>query len=49
MNLRREIHHTLRNGFTIEEIFNFTKIDRWCLVPIKESVDFEEKLAGARN
>ena len=38
-------------GFTIEEIFNLTKIDRWflVLVQIKEIVDFEEELAGAKN
>jgi len=39
----------LRAGFTIEEIFNLTKIDRWFLVQIKEIVDFEEELAGAKN
>jgi len=33
--------HALRAGFTIEEIFNLTKIDRWFLVQIKEIVDFE--------
>ncbi|MEN9573833.1 MAG: carbamoylphosphate synthase, large subunit [Verrucomicrobiota bacterium] len=38
----------LRAGFTIEEIFNLTKIDRWFLVQIKEIVDFEEELAGRR-
>ena len=43
------IRHALRAGFTIEEIFNLTKIDRWFLVQIKEIVDFEEALAGARN
>jgi carbamoyl-phosphate synthase large subunit len=42
-------HHALRAGFTIEEILNLTKIDRWFLVQIKEIVDFEEELAGARN
>jgi hypothetical protein len=26
------IRHALRAGFTIEEIFNLTKIDRWFLV-----------------
>jgi hypothetical protein len=26
-----------------------TKIDRWFLVQIKEIVDFEEELAGAKN
>jgi carbamoyl-phosphate synthase large subunit len=41
------IRHALRAGFTIEEIFNLTKIDRWFLVQIKEIVDFEEELATA--
>jgi len=41
--------HALRAGFTIEEIFNLTKIDRWFLVQIKEIMDFEEELAGAKN
>ena len=41
--------HALRAGFTIEEIFNLTKIDRRFLVQIKEIVDFEEELATARN
>ena len=40
------IRHALRAGFTIEEIFNLTKIDRWFLVQIKEIVDFEEELAS---
>jgi len=43
------IRHALRAGFTIEEIFQLTKIDRWFLVKIKEIVDFEEELAGAKN
>jgi carbamoyl-phosphate synthase large subunit len=43
------IRHALRAGFTIEEIFNLTKIDRWFLVQIKEIVDFEEELAGSKN
>ena len=42
------IRHALRAGFTIEEIFGLTKIDRWFLVQIKEIVDFEEELAGRR-
>jgi hypothetical protein len=41
--------HARRAGFTIEEIFNLTKIDRWFLVQIKEGVDFEEELASAKN
>jgi hypothetical protein len=28
----RATRHALRAGFTIEEIFNLTKIDRWFLV-----------------
>ena len=43
------IRHALRAGFTIDEIFNLTKIDRWFLVQIKEIVDFEEELARAKN
>jgi len=43
------IRHALRADFTIEEIFNLTKIDRWFLVQIREIVDFEEELAGAKN
>ena len=43
------IRHALRAGFTIEEIFNLTKIDRWFLVQIKEIVDFEEELATPRT
>ena len=37
----------LRNvaGFTVEAIFNLTKIDRWFLVQMKEIVDVEEELA----
>jgi hypothetical protein len=42
-------HHVLRAGFSVEEIFNLTKIDRWFLVQIKEIVDFEEELAGVKN
>lgn len=43
------IRHALRAGFTIEEIFGLTKIDRWFLVQIKEIVDFEEELAGGMS
>jgi len=46
---RISIRYALRAGFTIEEIFGLTKIDRWFLVQIKEIVDFEDELAEARN
>ncbi|HKI69222.1 MAG TPA: hypothetical protein VKA67_06515 [Verrucomicrobiae bacterium] len=40
--------HALPAGFTIEEMFNLTKIDRWFLMHIKEIVDFEDELASAK-
>ena len=43
------IRHALRVDFTIEEIFGLTKIERRFPVQIKEIVDFEEQLAGAKN
>ena len=43
------LRHALRAGFTIEEIFQLTKIDRWFLTQIKEIVDFEEELAATKN
>lgn len=43
------IRHALRAGFTIDEIFNLTKIGRWFLVQIQEIVDFEKELAGLKN
>ena len=41
------IRHALRAGFTVEEIFQLSKIDRWFLAQIKEIVDFEEELAAS--
>ena len=41
------IRHALRAGFSIDEIFQLTKIDRWFLTQIQEIVDFEEELAAA--
>src|SRR3954464_4664109 len=42
------IRHALRAGFSIDEIFNLSKIDRWFLTQLKELVDFEEQLATAK-
>ena len=39
--------HALRAGFTVEDIFQLTKID-WFLTQMKEIVDFEEELAGTK-
>jgi carbamoyl-phosphate synthase large subunit len=43
------LRHALRAGFTIEEIYQLTKIDRWFLTQIKEIVDFEEELAASKG
>jgi carbamoyl-phosphate synthase large subunit len=40
------IRHALRAGFTIDDIFNLTKIDRWFLSQIKEIVDEEEIISA---
>jgi carbamoyl-phosphate synthase large subunit len=41
------VRHAMRAGFTTDELFELTKIDRWFLAQIKELVDFEEELAAA--
>jgi carbamoyl-phosphate synthase large subunit len=41
------IRHALRAGFSVEDIFQLTKIDRWFLAQLKEIVDCEEELASA--
>jgi carbamoyl-phosphate synthase large subunit len=41
------IRHAFRAGFTVEDIFQLTRIDRWFLTQMKEIVDFEEELATA--
>jgi carbamoyl-phosphate synthase large subunit len=43
------IRHALRAGFSIEEIFQLTKIDRWFLTQLHELVDFEELLASTAH
>ena len=42
------IRHAFRAGFTLEEIHQATKIDRWFLTQMKELVDFEEQLAASK-
>jgi carbamoyl-phosphate synthase large subunit len=39
------LRHALRAGFTLDEIHDLTRIDRWFLTQVKEIVDFEEELA----
>jgi carbamoyl-phosphate synthase large subunit len=43
------IRHAMRAGFTLDEIFDLTKIDRWFLTQMKEIVDFEAELAATKN
>ena len=43
------IRHAFRAGFSLEEVFQLTKIDRWFLVQIQELVEFEETLATSAN
>jgi carbamoyl-phosphate synthase large subunit len=43
------IRHALRAGFSIDEIFGLTRIDRWFLTQLKEIVDLEEQLAACRS
>jgi carbamoyl-phosphate synthase large subunit len=40
------IRHALRAGFSIEDVFQLTKIDRWFLTQISEIVRCEEELAA---
>src|SRR5512137_2602996 len=40
------LRHALRAGYTLDELFQLTKIDPWFLAQIKQIVDFEEELAA---
>ncbi len=42
------LRHAFRAGFTLDELFALTKIDRWFLIQIRELVEVEEELAAAR-
>jgi len=39
----------LRKGTELEEIYNFTKIDKWFLVKLKKIVDQEKKISNAKE
>jgi carbamoyl-phosphate synthase large subunit len=41
------IRHAMRAGFTVEQIFQLTKIDPWFLTQIEEIIKCEEELAAA--
>jgi carbamoyl-phosphate synthase large subunit len=42
------IRHAFRAGFTIEDVFQLTKIDRWFLTQLQEIVALEEELAALK-
>ena len=43
------IREALKMKFSIDEIFNATKIDRWFLYNMKELVDMEDVISGSKN
>ncbi|BAI80685.1 carbamoylphosphate synthase, large subunit [Deferribacter desulfuricans SSM1] len=43
------IAESLRAGFTIDEIYNLSKIDKWFLENIKEIIDFEKKIKETKK
>ena len=38
------IRYAMKMGWTIEQIHELTKIDRWFLAQMKQLVDFEDEL-----
>ncbi|WP_309382158.1 carbamoyl-phosphate synthase large subunit [Cerasicoccus frondis] len=42
------IRYALLAGMSLDEVFEFTKIDRWFLVQLQEIVELEKKLRDAR-
>jgi len=43
------IRYAMKMGWSIEQIYELTKIDRWFLAQMKELVDFEDRLVLARD
>ena len=41
------IRHAMRAGFSIDEIYQITKVDRWFLTQLREIVDLEEEIAAS--
>ncbi len=40
------IRHAFRAGFSMDEIFELTRIDRWFLFQLQELVEMEERIAA---
>ena len=43
------IRHAFRAGFSVDEIYDLCKIDRWFLTQIRQIVDLEEELAQSTS
>ena len=43
------LRYALKMGWTLEQIYELTKIDKWFLAQMKELVDFEAELLDARG
>jgi carbamoyl-phosphate synthase large subunit len=43
------IRHAMRNGLSVDEIYELSKIDRWFLTNIEELVSFEKELEACRK
>ena len=43
------VGEAFRKGFTIDDIHNYTKIDKWFLFNVKQIIDEEEKLKRSRD
>jgi carbamoyl-phosphate synthase large subunit len=42
------LRHALRAGWSVEELYDLTKIDRWFLTQLRQIVELEEELAATR-
>jgi len=43
------LRHAFRAGYSVDDVFQLTKIDRWFLIQIEELVKVEEELAAQKN
>ena len=43
------LRHAFRAGYSVDDVFQLTKIDRWFLIQIEELVKVEEELAATRQ
>jgi carbamoyl-phosphate synthase large subunit len=43
------LRHAFRAGYSVDDVFQLSKIDRWFLIQIEELVKVEEELAATRK